>query len=387
MMTKMQNIKNHISKNILFYSLVIIYIPLFDYFKILNKNGGHNFMTADWLINYEYGYLNRGLIGTFIIHLFDNSTDLLNFITYLLIFLYIFIFYFVNKNFQKSSEKLVALSLILSPAGFLFHIYDSQGSFRKELIGILGLFVLLSSIQTSKFNKYLWISSIILFIGIFSHSVNLFLVPTILLILFKYQKTRKIFDYLLFLIPSLIFLILNLFFRQTEEKLFEIKNNLCSDMFDIGLENICGYGSFDFITWDMNAHYVVTQNYVINTNRDNYYIYILFFFFSIIPFMFEKKILNFSIDFLFIGTAFIPLFLIAIDWGRWIYLITICYLAIYLLNEKKVVDSNLKYVLLVYPFMFRMEHCCNTYFEFSPTYLFNNFKYIFSNFTNLFSIF
>ena len=68
-MTKMQNIKNHISKNILFYSLVIIYIPLFDYFKILNKNGGHNFMTADWLINYEYGYLNRGLIGTFIIHL------------------------------------------------------------------------------------------------------------------------------------------------------------------------------------------------------------------------------------------------------------------------------------------------------------------------------
>ena len=380
-------IKKYSVENFLFLLLVITYLPLFNYYKNLNQNGGHNFMTADWLINYKYGYVNRGLIGTLIIPMFDNGIALLNFLSFFLIFVYVSIFYFINKSFKTSSEKLIILILIFSPAGFLFPIYDSQASFRKEIIGILGLFILTSAIKTKNFNKYVRFSSLILAIGIFSHSVNLFFIPTIFLILYKFQKTRKIFDYLLYLIPSLIFLSLNFYFRPSEQKLFEIKKSMCDEIYNLGLEKLCGFGSFDFVTWDLNAHYVVTQNYVINVNRENYYIYILFFIFSLLPFLFEKKIMRLFPVFFIIGIAFVPLFLIAIDWGRWIYIISMCFLSIYLLGEKQVYGSSLKYLLFFYPLLFRMEHCCNAYFDFSTDYFFGNFRYLLWNFTNLISIF
>ena len=346
-MKLLKQTKYYLKENILFVSLITIYLPLFNYYKILNQNGGHNFMTADWLINYKYGYVNRGLIGTLIVPLFDDGKALLIFLTYILIFTYVLIFYFLNISFKRSSEKFITAALIFSPAGFLLLVYDSQASFRKELIGILGLFILLSSVNTKQFKKNLKISGLILTIGIFSHSINLFFIPTILLLLYRYQKTRNIFDYLVFLFPALLFLATNFLFRPSEQKLFAIKNNMCSQIYELGLEKLCGYGSFDFITWDLNAHYVVTQNYIINLNRENYFIYILFFILSLVPFVFEKKIISLFQEFLIIGVTFIPLFLIAIDWGRWIHIISICYLSIYLIRDKQVINSNLKYLLFL----------------------------------------
>ena len=92
-----KKIRKFISYNILFFILTLTYLPLFNYFKILNQNGGHSFMTADWLINYQFGYINRGLIGTFLISIFENGSSLLNFLTYFLVVVYLLIFYFLNK--------------------------------------------------------------------------------------------------------------------------------------------------------------------------------------------------------------------------------------------------------------------------------------------------
>ena len=208
-----------------------------------------------------------------------------------------------------------------------------------------------------------------------------------MLILYKYQKSRDKFDYLVLSIPAIVFVIINLYFKQSEQKLFEIKNNLCSKMVDLELQNLCGYGSFDFITWDLNAHYLITQNYIINENRESYYIYILFFLFSLAPFLFEKNIFFLLKIFFLIGLSFIPLFLIAYDWGRWIHVMSICYLSIYLLSDKNVYKSRFKYILLLYPFLFRMEHCCETYFELSINYLYKNILYIYQNFNNLLKFF
>ena len=50
---------NKTTKNYLvFFILILLYIPLFKYYIFLNNNGGHSFMTADWLINYRFGYIN-----------------------------------------------------------------------------------------------------------------------------------------------------------------------------------------------------------------------------------------------------------------------------------------------------------------------------------------
>lgn len=96
---KLLDISNY--RNFLLIFLILTYIPLFSYFRELNLNGGHSFLTADWLINYKFGYVNRGLIGTLIVSLSKSGTTLLNIITYSLILIYVLIFYFLQKTFNK----------------------------------------------------------------------------------------------------------------------------------------------------------------------------------------------------------------------------------------------------------------------------------------------
>lgn len=378
---KLLNLSNY--RYFLFILLILTYIPLFSYFRELNLNGGHSFLTADWLINYKFGFANRGLIGTLIVSLSKSGTTLLNIITYSLIFFYILIFYFLQKTFNNKNQNLISYFLIFSPLAFLFPIYDSQGSFRKEILGILALFILTSSIKSKNYNLSLYASSIIYTIGIFSHSVNLFFLSTILFILYNFQKTKKYFDYILYILPSAFYILINLFLRPTEQKLTIIKNELCSYMYDLELENLCGYGSFDFITWDLNAHYLISQNYIINLNRDVYLFYIVLFLFSLVPYLFDKQAFQLFKMFLPLFVTFVPLFLIAIDWGRWLYIMSLCLLSIYLLSDKNIISSRLKYLLFLYPVAFRAEHCCNINFEFSFEYFLNNISYLFANFLSV----
>ena len=65
-------LKKTIHKYWLFFILCIIYFPLFKYYIFLNNNKGHTFLTSDWLINYNYGFVKRGLAGTIFYNLTDN---------------------------------------------------------------------------------------------------------------------------------------------------------------------------------------------------------------------------------------------------------------------------------------------------------------------------
>ena len=152
--------------NLVFLILILLYIPLFKYYIFLNNNGGHSFMTADWLINYRFGYINRGLFGTLVLSFFKDSNSILNFLSIALISTYIAIFYYLTKALNFMSQNIITYVLIFSPATFLFNIYDSQGSFRKEILGILSLFLLISATKTKTNKKYIFLSSIMYTIGL-----------------------------------------------------------------------------------------------------------------------------------------------------------------------------------------------------------------------------
>ena len=376
---------NKTTKNYLvFFILILLYIPLFKYYIFLNNNGGHSFMTADWLINYRFGYINRGLFGTVVLFLFNDSNSILNFLSIGLISIYITIFYYLTKTLNLMSQNVITYVLIFSPATFLFNIYDSQGSFRKEILGILSIFLLISATKNNSNKKYIIMSSIIYTIGIFSHSVNLFFLTTILLIISKKINQKSVFTYLLFLIPTSINFIFYFLFSNSEQELYLKRDSMCLELEYLNLSNLCGYGSFDFLVWDLNAAYYITQNYTINENRQASYIYIFLYLLSILPLFFDKNSLNNLKYYLFINISFFPLFLIAFDWGRWIYIMSICNLAIYLISEKNIVNSKLKYLLLLYPFLFRIEHCCGPSMEISYTRFLRNIDYLINNFISIF---
>jgi len=372
-------------KNLLvFLILILLYIPLFKYYIFLNNNGGHTFMSADWLINYRFGYINRGLFGTLVLFLFKDSNSILNFLSFGLISTYVTIFYYLAKTFNFLSQSIISYALIFSPATFLFNIYDSQGSFRKEILGILSLFLLISATKNNTDKKYIFLSSIFYTIGIFSHSVNLFFLTTILLIISKKINSKSVFTYLLFLIPTFFNFIFYFLFSNSEQDLYLKREAMCLELEYLNLSNLCGYGSFDFLVWDLNAAYLLTQNYTINENRQASYIYILLYVLSILPLLFDKNSLNNLKYYLFVNISFLPLFLIAFDWGRWIYIMSICNLIIYLVSEKNVVKSKFKYLLILYPFLFRIEHCCKPSIEISYSSILSNIEYLINNLISIF---
>lgn len=366
-----------------FIILILLYIPLFKYYIFLNNNGGHSFMSADWLINYRFGYINRGLFGTLVLFFFKDSNSILNFLSFGLISVYLAIFYYLSKVLNFMSQNIITYVLIFSPATFLFNIYDSQGSFRKEILGILSLFLLITATKKNKNKKYLFVSSIIYTIGIFSHSVNLFFLTTFLLIIFKKLNTKPVLTYLLFLIPTFFNFIFYFLFSNNEQELYLKRDAMCLELASLNLSNLCGHGSFDFLVWDLNAAYYITQNYIINENRQASFIYIFLYLLSVIPLFFDKNLLGNLKFYLFINISFIPLFLIAYDWGRWIYIMSICNLAFYIVSEKNIVKSKFKYLLFLYPFLFRIEHCCGPTMEISYSSVLRNIQYFIDNLISL----
>ncbi len=335
-------------------------------------------MTADWLINYNYGYLSRGLFGSLFINFFDNKEPMLDFLSFVLIIFYLLIFYFLSETFNEKKQNIISIILIFSPATFLFNIYDSQGSFRKEILGILAL-VILSSNIIKKNNIKIYASGAIYTIAIFSHSVNLFILSTLIFVLFVKIGSRKLRHYILFVGSTIVNLFSYLILSNSEQELYRKKDLICKDLDSLGLNNLCGYGTFDFITWDLNAAFLITQNYVINENRNASYIYILLFFISLMPLLFDRVVFKEVKYYFFVGLSFVPLFLLAFDWGRWIYLISICFLIIYLTSDKNMKSNIFLYVFIIYPFIFRIEHCCNPMIHFDGNFIYKNFLYLISN--------
>ena len=335
-------------------------------------------MTADWLINYDFGYINRGLFGTILLNIFDNKHSILNALSVILILVYLSIFYFLSLTFKTRKQNIISIVLIFSPATFLFNIYDSQGSFRKEIIGILAI-LSLSSYLYKKNNKLIYLSSIVYSIGIFSHSVNLFFLITILIILFKFIKTNNLIHYLIFVIPTLLNFSFFFVFSNSENDLISKRDLMCLQLDKLDLANLCGYGAFDFLVLDLNAAYYITQNYVINENRSASYLYILLFLISIAPLLFDKNFYTNAKYYIIIAMSFIPLFIIAYDWGRWIYIMSICYLVIFLISEKNVLSINFAYLFIIFPIVFRIEHCCNPIFQLNLDYFLGNLTYLIKN--------
>ena len=278
---------NRIKNQKIFIILSILYIPLFRYFISINNTGGHTFMTADWLVNYNYGFVKRGLSGTIFLSITRDKDTLLDLLSFSLILIYVFIFFLLNKIYNSEKQNYLSVVLIFSPAAFLFPIYDSQGSFRKEILGFLAVLLLASSIKSSKRYKYVSMSLFIYSIAVFSHSVNVFFITTIFVLIYIFFD-NKLLLLTLFSIPVVLYLLLYYLFSSSEQELYIIRDNICNDLVSIGLSNLCGYGTFDFLVWDVNANYLLVQNYIINENRNEYYFYFLIFFLSIVPYFFDS---------------------------------------------------------------------------------------------------
>ncbi len=109
--------------------------------RALHPNG---WTPGDWLVNYEGGFVRRGLPGEAILlasrllHLSPVTLGSLAPLT-----LYLLLYGVIWQLYRRADAELWTLAALLSPATLAFPILDPVGAFRKELLLLLALGVLL----------------------------------------------------------------------------------------------------------------------------------------------------------------------------------------------------------------------------------------------------
>jgi len=138
----------------IFFSLISIYAIL----NISNSSISFDWTFQDWLINYEGGFVRRGLSGEIILrtsNFFDVQIQFTYFciLSILSLLFYLLFFDFLRKeklNFQN-------LFIILSPLSISFIIYNFGAIGRKEILLFIIFLIfifLLSSIKKRKLSIF-----------------------------------------------------------------------------------------------------------------------------------------------------------------------------------------------------------------------------------------
>ena len=125
-------------KILIFFSFLIVIINFFYFVKEQSLN-----QYSDWLINYQGGFVRRGLIGEIFYQLHKISLVRLD----IIVFLFVSFFYLFYKNFLNLVEKLnlnfINLLIIFSPFSFIYPAMEEKASGRKDIIYLVFIMSLL----------------------------------------------------------------------------------------------------------------------------------------------------------------------------------------------------------------------------------------------------
>ena len=130
------------SKNltrIIFFSIIFLYILYFiNYSKIIS-----DWALVELLINYEGGFVRRGLLGQLNLF-FENKFNFLNlsFAITIISLSYLFNIVITYLRLPNNKNRLFLFFIIfLSPATFLFYVNDTHAMFRKDVFIILSFII------------------------------------------------------------------------------------------------------------------------------------------------------------------------------------------------------------------------------------------------------
>ena len=329
----------------------VLFFQNFIYFKELNLNldGGHQWLTADWLINYNFGFIRRGMFGSFFINLpfeYQNIIFLIEsvlFVIYLLTLLIVFFIYYENL------ETSILTLYLTSPLFFNFIFVNKDASFRKEMLCISTVALLLIY-QKTQYKAFYFLTFLFYILSIFSSEYGLMLFIPICYLFFNTNNSFKIKDIIFVLIPPFSYLILH--FLNSE--LYESRSTLiCENIKNLNPFNYSNYiceGQINWIGYSLSETIKITTQYY---DFD----YILYFFVAfligLVPFVVSGWFKN-NFKFLFLQFLMVLIFFIlATDWGRTLYLF---FSINYLIAMRSINDHNEKYklssILVILVFLF-----------------------------------
>ena len=379
-------------KNNLVFLLVLL--NFFTFKKILNNQ----FIIEYWLINYNSGFIKRGLFGTLITNLPFNLNTQIILIKLLLITFYILIFYFVNKLITNNKPDLLVIPFLIFSQFFLLNnLFDPFNIGRPEILGYLLILYLVSRDFPTTYNSVIVLT--LFSIAIFTHEVNLFFLPAIIFIIYKSHFRLKILSVVILLFSTIFFIYSYLNIFDPSE---DVINSICLEIKKYQIrDNICD-GAVQWLFEEERNESFILKNLSFNIFKPDHYSYfsyiipILASYYPILKFGARKNYSFYFINFL----LFIPLFLLAKDWGRWVGMIYFINLIVsikfnYFTNIKNISKITILNIIFI-SFYFLNPHCCSvnslvykevlirgTFFIYFFTFILINFQFLLKPFKKL----
>ncbi|PIF43421.1 hypothetical protein CLU96_0329 [Chryseobacterium sp. 52] len=302
------------------------------YSLIVVKKGG--WYLGEWLINYQDGgFKRRGFFGSVFIFINEITKINLEYIVFsFLLLVYTLFFYLFIKFFRKEKNNLLVLALVLLPAGFGMMIKDPSIAAKKEIIFFLFYLIYILCLHSRIIIKDFVISLFIL-IAILTHEAAYFYLPFISFTYFvknngsSFDKIKKIALYQV--LPSTVIMVFLYKFGisiNTENSVLFLKNH------GLFLEEL---GIYEY-----DPKYNVLDFY--KKNIYSYQTYLISILFGAFTFYLYCKMNKVKVSTLFLAVQIlflVPLFYLALDWGRWIN-IFFSLLTIFIIGEQKLVLSR-----------------------------------------------
>lgn len=284
------------------------------------------YILADWLINYEDGgFKRRGLSGSFFFMIQDITGFSLNYIVYFFQFTIISLFFWCyTKLIRYKITDLLYLSLLLSSVGFVGLLNTVTYVGKKEFIVFL-LFTyfvyLLDHDKLSKQKEYIF--CFLLFISTLLHEVTLFYIPYFAIALYMKNGKLEIKRYIKFFLAAFIPAAAIILFGKNVNE-------------GMSLEILSRRGvhpTYGIFYWNIDERQYIKEH------LNEYLLYFISLGISILHIRYYLKYLNDRkiLCILLVG-AFIfsfPLFYLAIDWGRWMYIHMMLMIILFAMMLKK----------------------------------------------------
>jgi hypothetical protein len=328
---------NYLKKNkIIFFFLAICFIyNLVQIYQFANDKYAYQY--GDWLINYSSGFIRRGLGGEIIYYFsyFFNKNIQISYFIFLAVLLSIFYyksFIFINKV----NLNFFILILFFSPFLFLFFTLNHKAGVRKEILLYIYFIFLLNSLCKNYVKnidwKYIFFFPILLLI----HEGFFFFIPFIILVFLsvinKNNYKRIFFQIFILIISIFSIMILTYFFKGDSNAV----NIICDSLKHYAYQNCKNTGAISWLALDAKSYIDLTVNFHDTRGYLYWIVNIMYGFFPLIFFFtknnfvltkknsalifFNIKLINLIYSFILI-LFLLPLFLLAIDWGRWFSII------------------------------------------------------------------
>ena len=286
----------------------------------------HGYIIGDWLINYQGGFVRRGLFGELAIRL----SDALPFVRpdwvagICQIFLYMIFLVFSYLNLLRQPCLKPYWILIFSPFLFCFQIITIGGGGRKEIIFFALLSVLVWVANTASFRRFRKVFGIMLLfypLAVLTHEMLILFLPYLFIVYFIRDPFRK--KNLRWQIPllslSLVALFASLLFPGTDGTATGISQSLLCRGVVVGADAVNWLRS-DIQQSVMAVRYGITNGHFISI----YTIVLILVGLGFLPLLpkiralFENRAALFLFLFSCAGSCLLAV--VAIDWGRWIYI-------------------------------------------------------------------